>query len=85
LRFAHSIWVLTVVKASDVSILYAAEDVVTGSTDYNYDYVSDITAYINVINVATYEPKTVSPVVLSSSDQIVVVQLDLECGKYGNP
>lgn len=77
---------VTVVNNADTSILYTAEDVVTGNTQYTYTYTgASINCYINVLNIDTYEPKTISPVVLSNSDQTISVQLDLERGKYSNP
>lgn len=76
---------VTIVKVSDTSEIYHAEDVTTGSTSYQYTYVSDVDAYINVLTVANYEMKTVSPVVLGNADQTVVAQLAPERGKYSNP
>lgn len=76
---------VTVVRSSDTTTLFQEENVVTGSSVYSYNYVSDTTTYINVVNVASYVPKTVEPVVLSSSDQTVVVQLEAERGRYSNP
>lgn len=76
---------VTLVKDSDSSIQYQAENVTTGSTSYSYTYTTDITCYLNVLNVSLYEPKTVSPVVLGNSNQTVVVALDPERGKYNNP
>ncbi len=76
---------VTVVRTSDTTELYHVESVVSGSTTYSYNYVSDTTVYINVVNVASYVPKTVEPVVLGSADQTVVVQLESERGRYSNP
>lgn len=76
---------VTIVNASGESILYNEENVTTGLSTYSYEYSADVTAYINIMNVGTYEPKTVSPVTLSDSDQTIIIQLDLERGKYNNP
>lgn len=84
-NFVTSPCEVTVVNSADTSILYSAEDVITGNTQYTYTYTGDINTYINVLNIDSYEPKTFSPVVLSNTDKTVSIQLDLERGKYSNP
>jgi hypothetical protein len=71
---------VTVVKDSDTSILFAGENVITGTTQYLYEYTGDISAYINVMNVSTYEPKTVLSVTLGNLNQTITIQLDPERG-----
>jgi hypothetical protein len=76
---------ITLVRSSDLTVLYHAEDVTTGSTSHTYGYSGDVTCYLNVLSVANYVPRTVEPVVLGASDQTVVVQLEDERGRYNNP
>lgn len=76
---------VTIVKISDVSVLYHVENVVSGSTTYSYNYVSDVSVYINVMNVDLYVAKTVEPVVLGNSNQTISIQLEPERGRYSNP
>lgn len=76
---------VTIVRSSDTTILYNVESIITGSATYSYQYTSNITAYINVLNVDSYESKTVDPIILSNVDQTITVQLDDERGKYNNP
>jgi hypothetical protein len=37
------------------------------------------------LNVDLYEPKTVSPITLTNTNQTITIQLDSERGKYSNP
>jgi hypothetical protein len=76
---------VTVVKDSDTSVLFQEENVVSGTSQYLYTYTVDTPIYINVLNVASYEPKTVSGISLTNSSQTINVQLDDERGRYSNP
>jgi len=81
-NFVTSSCEVTVVKDSDTSILYTQENVVSGTSQYLYNYTTDTLIYINVLNVALYEPKTVSGITLTNTNQTVSIQLDDERGKY---
>ncbi len=76
---------VTVVKESDTSILFAEENVISGNSQYLYNYTADTLVYINILNVSSYEPKTVTGVTLTSTNQSITIQLDDERGKYSNP
>lgn len=67
---------VTVVKDSDVSVLYHAENVTTGSTVYTFDGgLSGTDIYINVLNVAGYEPVTVAGITLPVVDSTITIQM----------
>lgn len=76
---------VTVVKNSDTSVLFEEENVISGTSQYLYNYTGDTLIYINVLNVSLYEPKTVSGTILTNTNQTVTIQLDAERGKYTNP
>jgi hypothetical protein len=74
---------VTIVRTSDETVLFSEESVTDGSTSYTYE-TSGITCYINVLNVAGYQPKTINNYVLSSDDSSLTIQLD-EDRYYNNP
>jgi hypothetical protein len=75
---------VTIVRDSDQVILYNSESVTTGSTIFDItDDVGTLT-YINVLNVAGYQPRTVNNYVLPSSSSTLSVQLD-DDRFYSNP
>ncbi len=76
---------VTIVRESDVSVLFSEESVVSGTSQYLYNYTTNTPVYINILNVTSYEPKTVSGVTLTSTSQTISIQLDPERGKYSNP
>lgn len=76
---------ITVVKDSDTSELYHAEDVITGSTIYNFDGgLAGTAIYINALNVADYVPTTLAGITLPSSDSTVTIVLQDDL-IYNNP
>ena len=75
---------VTVVKDSDTSELYHAENVTTGTTTYNYTSGSGTVTYINVANVTGYEVKTVNNYSLPAADFTLTIQLDAD-RYFSNP
>ena len=76
---------VTVVKNSDTSILFEEDGIVDGSTTYSYSSGGGTVVYINVFNVAGYQPKTVNNYTLpSSGTTTLTIQLDTE-RFYSNP
>lgn len=75
---------VTIVKTSDSSELYNAENVTTGTTTYNCTSTAGTITYINVMNVTGYQAKTVNNYTLPSSTTTLNVQLD-EDRFYSNP
>ena len=75
---------VTLVRASDLTVLHNEENVTDGSTSYQYTYSFDVACYVNVVSTGLYVPKTVDPVTLVNSDLTVDVYLDTD-RTYSNP
>ncbi|MEX1995702.1 MAG: hypothetical protein WD887_02915, partial [Candidatus Saccharimonadales bacterium] len=67
---------VTVVKTSDDTVLFNAENVTTGTVNYSYSSGSGTTTHINVHNVSAFQNKTFSGHVLASEDETITIQLD---------
>lgn len=66
---------ITIVRASDLTVLHHEEGSTDGNTSYTYAYSAGEETYINVVSSGLYVPKTVSPVYLINADQTVAIQL----------
>jgi hypothetical protein len=76
---------VTIVRNSDDVVLFEEDDIVDGSTTYNYTTGGGTTVYINVHNVAGYLNRTINNYQLPSSGTTPIdVQLD-EDRFYENP
>ncbi|MDD5416192.1 MAG: hypothetical protein PHE48_04285 [Candidatus Daviesbacteria bacterium] len=75
---------VTVVKASDESVLFTEDNITDGSTTYSYSSGAGTTTYINIHNVTGYQSKTVNNYALPSSNTTLTVQLDTD-PFYSNP
>lgn len=75
---------VTVVRDSDTTVLYNVENVTTGTTNYTYSTDAGTVVYINVLNVADFEAKTVNNYTLPTADTTLTIQLDDE-RFYNNP
>lgn len=75
---------ITVVKDSDSTVLFHEDDIVDGSTSYQYTTSAGTLTYINVLNVAGYQPRTVNNYTLPSSNSTLNIQLD-DDRFYNNP
>ncbi len=75
---------VTVVKASDETVLFTEDNVIDGTTSYSYSSGAGTVTYINILNVAGYQPKTVNNYALLSSNATLTVQLDTD-PFYSNP
>lgn len=68
---------VTVVKVSDESVLFHEDGILDGTTAYDYNSGSGTAIYINVLNVAGYQNKTVYQT-LSASSETAKVFLDTD-------
>jgi hypothetical protein len=75
---------VTIVRNSDTVVLYNDENVVTGTTTYNYTSGAGTVTYINIHNVTGYLNRTINNHTLASSDETLTVQLDVD-RFYDNP
>lgn len=78
---------VTVVRNSDTTILFEEDNVIDGTVDYTYNSGGGTVTYINVLNVAGYQPKTVNNYTLPSTagtTTILQIQLDVDTF-YSNP
>ena len=71
------------VKVSDESVLFHEDGIVDGISAYDYNSGSGTAVYINVLNVAGYQNKTVYQT-LSASSETAKVFLDTD-RIYSNP
>ncbi|MBI4099371.1 hypothetical protein HY440_00010 [Candidatus Microgenomates bacterium] len=74
---------ITVVKVSDESVLFHEDDITDGITAYAYSSGAGTAVYINVLNVAGYQNKTVYQT-LGTGDETAKVFLDTD-RIYSNP
>ncbi len=76
---------VTIVKNSDTTILFEEDNITDGTTTYSYSSGGGTVTYVNVLNVAGYQPKTVNNVTLpSSGTTTLTIQLDTD-PFYTNP
>ena len=68
---------VTVVRASDEYVFFHEDDITDGSTAYSYSSGSGTAVYINVLNVAGYQNKTVYQT-LAASNETAKVFLDTD-------
>ncbi len=75
---------VTVVKASDESVLFTEDNIIDGTTTYSYSSGSGTVTYINIHNVTGYQSKTVNNYALPAANTTLTVQLDTD-PFYANP
>jgi len=75
---------VTIVKISDESILFAEDDIVDGTTQYNFTTGGGTATYINVHNVSGFQNRLVFYTLPASGTENPVIQLDDE-RFYSNP